>query len=61
MEYETSIDGVYDAAVGASPSRLLGLEIASTNMNAGTAFALRAIGRLTFEVEYFQPTPLPQS
>ncbi len=60
QEYEANVED-YNALVGASPSRLLGLELAVTNTNAGTASSIRAIGRLTFDVVYFQPTPVAQS
>jgi hypothetical protein len=60
QEYEANVED-YAALVGASPARLLGLEVAATNINAGTATPVRGIGRLTFEVDYFQPTPIAQS
>jgi hypothetical protein len=59
-EYESNTED-YSALVGASPARVLGLEVALINLDTNDAEFVRGIARLAFMVHYYQPTPIAQS
>jgi len=60
LEYAANLED-YSALVSASPSRVLTLQVAVSNMVAATQTQCYGYMRLYFTVEYFQPTVVAQS